>query len=227
MPRKHPPEVVQQAVALGAVVGSEDAAKRLGLDPRTVRTWMGKAGRAPADAITSPDWATLGELARTQVQADLVSGKVKPKDAAVIAAIADRNAAKVTEGPPDTAPSAHAAYNDWLVSDPILDKLGIDVEAIADGTEPFPSPLAELLRRANAEPGQPHREAMLAWFSGRTEFPAGDVLEWAKDQTRRILAEHGSLPRLREWEKAQREATSRGLGTPFADSRAHRSPTCY
>ena len=47
----------------------------------------------PADAISSADWVQLGDIARAQVQAALLSGKVRPKDAAVIAAMADRNAA--------------------------------------------------------------------------------------------------------------------------------------
>jgi hypothetical protein len=73
----------------------------------------------------------------------------------------------------------------------------------------------ELLRRANAEllPDRPEPEhnagrrgPMLAWFSGREEVPAGDVLEWAKEQVRAILTEHGSFPAFAASAEAQRVA---------------------
>jgi hypothetical protein len=47
--------------------------------------------------------------------------------------------------------------------------------------------------RANAEHGQPHRPAILAWFSNRPETPAGDVGMWARDIVRGLLVQHGTL----------------------------------
>jgi hypothetical protein len=90
------------------------------MQARTVRRWCERAGTAPADAIVTADWASLGSM----------------------------------------------------------------------------------------EPDQSHRQAMLAWFSGRPEIPAGDVLPWAQVQTRTLLAEHGSLRDLREW-RVRREAEDR------------------
>lgn len=99
MPRKYPREVVTQAVALASIVGAEEAAKRMRLDPRTVRAWLGRAGKVPADSIAAAAWASLGALARAQVQADLPAGKVPAKTAAIIGAIADRNTIRVKEDP--------------------------------------------------------------------------------------------------------------------------------
>jgi hypothetical protein len=87
-------EVMAQAVSLAVVIGAAAASERLGMHPRTIIGWMARAGKQPRDAITSSDWATLGELARTQVIADLAAGRVRTKDAAVIGAIATRNEAK-------------------------------------------------------------------------------------------------------------------------------------
>lgn len=103
MRKAYSPAQIAEAVSLATIVGAEAAARQLGIDPRTIRGWMERAGKAPADALTSPDWQQLGDLARSQVAASLASGKVRPKDAAVIAAIASRNAAKPpTELDPET-----------------------------------------------------------------------------------------------------------------------------
>jgi hypothetical protein len=83
-----------EAVALGSIVGAEAASKQLGIGPSAIRRWMARAGKTPADAIASADWAQLGEMARAQVASALLAGKVRPKDAAVIAAMPDRNLAK-------------------------------------------------------------------------------------------------------------------------------------
>lgn len=52
---------------------------------------------------------------------------------------------------------------------------------------------------------------MLAWFSDRPEIPAGDVLEWAREQTDAILAEHGSLDDLRQWQERRRAEAHEAL----------------
>ncbi len=163
------------------------------MQAQTVRNWMAKAGRTPADAISSADWAQLGEMARAQVQAALLSGRVRPKDAAVIAAIADRNAAKVEDAPPVSSVFALDAFVDWVVH-----------AGHVETEDDFYGLLPELLRRANEEDGQPHRRPTLAWFSGRPEVPADGVLDWAKEQTHVILAEHGSLDGLRQWQERRR-----------------------
>ena len=81
----------QDAVALAAVVGIEAAASQLGWDRRTVRSWCEKAGKRPELDGSAAGWTQLLDLAQSQVATALASGKVRPKDAAVIAAIAERN----------------------------------------------------------------------------------------------------------------------------------------
>src|SRR5262249_8242308 len=106
-----------EVVAASTVEGAEAASERYGVDVRSVRRWAGAAGKAPADAVTSSQWSDLGALARARVAADLVAGKVRTKDAAIIAAIASRNEAK-----PDaervaepSSVDAKEAFIDWLV----------------------------------------------------------------------------------------------------------------
>jgi hypothetical protein len=50
-----------------------------------------------------------------------------------------------------------------------------------------------LIVRANAEPGMPRQTAILAWFSGREESPAGDV----KSEPRRAVNVPGPLSPLK------------------------------
>jgi hypothetical protein len=68
-----------EAVALGSIVGAEAASKQLGMGASATRRWMARAGKAHADAITSADWAQLGEMARAQVASDFLAGRIRPK----------------------------------------------------------------------------------------------------------------------------------------------------
>jgi hypothetical protein len=81
----------REAVALARAAGAEYAAESLGVDPRTVRKWLEAAGDPPELDGTAAGWTQLLDLAQSQVATALASGKVRPKDAAVIAAIAERN----------------------------------------------------------------------------------------------------------------------------------------
>jgi hypothetical protein len=94
-----------EAIVLGSIIGADAAGLRLKIDPRTIRSWMTRAGRTPADAISAADWSGLGELARAQVASDLASGKVTTIQAATIAGIASRN---VREAPPHAEPLTSA-----------------------------------------------------------------------------------------------------------------------
>jgi hypothetical protein len=182
-----------EAVALAAIVGAETAGKRLSIQPRTIRGWAERAGKAPADAIARTDWAALAEAARARVAAELASGKLSAVQVATIAGIAERNLRDATEPPPESAVAALDAFMDW-----------VDDSGYIEAEEDFDEVLPELIGRANAEDGQPHRRAMLAWFSGRPEIPAGDVLPWAQAQTNAIIAEHGTLDGLRQWRERRR-----------------------
>lgn len=185
-----------EAIALATIVGAEEASRQLGMQTRTIRKWCERAGRAPADAIRGDDWASIGALARSQVAARLAAGKVTPVQAATIAGIAQRNALTVQELPPESAVAALDSFCDWSVGEGYVTD-----EADLDG---FDALQRELIRRANAEPGQPHRPAMLAWFSKRPDIPADDLPTWVQAQTTALIAEHGSLAALREWEVRRR-----------------------
>jgi hypothetical protein len=192
-----------QAVSLGAIIGADAASKQLGMQARSIRNWMARAGATPADAIASADWAALGAMARAQVSADLLAGKVRPKDAAIIGAIADRNAAKPEPVGEESAVAVQPLFMTWLLEtvgaslDASGDALSEDaLAATVDAIEAVRTEL--LLRRANAEtdlyePSSPHRLGVLAWFSGRQEIPSADLLDWAKAQVLDVLATYGSL----------------------------------
>src|SRR5262245_12254953 len=114
--KRHSSESKAEAVALAAIVGADAAAEQLGLGAPRIRAWSCAAGRTPADAIESADRKAPGELARAQVAKNLAAGKVRPKDAAVIAAIAQRNSEKVKE--PEPADPEKAAADQvvaWLM----------------------------------------------------------------------------------------------------------------
>ncbi len=182
-----------EAVALAAAVGAEQAAQALGYDPRTVREWARRADVAPADMISVPDWASLATLAMSRAQRMVTEGKLSAVQLATIAGIATRNAAKVAD-PAPSAVEAREAFFGWLVETIDIERLDQTDEATFGALDKALGHLPPaLLRLANAESGQPHRPALLAWFSGRTETPAGDVLAWAQAQVRAMIAEHGDL----------------------------------
>lgn len=153
-----------EAIALATVIGAEAAAERLHIDPRTVRKWAARAGRAPADAITPTDWAQLGDLARAQVASDLASGKVRTRDAAVIAGIASRNVRdpKPEPEPPD---EAEQLVDLWLSEVDVLfpGQAGLALIALLDGsTEDDPrwdDPLAYLASLGDLEAWRHRRSA--------------------------------------------------------------------
>ena len=108
MPRvAYAPQLVAETVALAAVVGLEAAHVQTGIRRQTIRAWLDRAGKAPADAINAADWQSLGDLARSRVASKLAEGKVSARDAAIIAGIAQRN---TTKPEPEPASSEDDAY---------------------------------------------------------------------------------------------------------------------
>lgn len=172
-----------EAVALASVMGADSAADQLGMTADRIRQWAKQAGVDPADTIDAADWADVERVALARTMAMIVDPRAKPSQVATVAAIAKRNADKPRPEAVDSALEAREAFLDWLC------ERTTDEPALA-------AVPGELLRRANAEPGQPHRRALLAWFSDRTEsnagepIVAGDLLEWAKAQVEDI----GDLP---------------------------------
>jgi hypothetical protein len=192
---------IAEAIALGRVIGSEAAGKQLGIQPRTIRGWMAKAGDPPELQGDGPSWARLHSLAMARAEAMLTSGKLSAVASATVAAIAQRNADKVTQAPePESAVSALDTFQDWICE--TIDLAG-DPEPIVEAIEAWT--YHGLLRLANAENAEwddpyrqsagtsAHRSACLAWHSHRPDIPAGDIVEWAKAQTLAVIEEHGSL----------------------------------
>ena len=211
----------QEAVALARVAGVEAAAQSLGIDRRTVRKWSDQAGDRPELDGSAEGWQRLLDLAQSKVAVALSNGTVRPKDAAVIAAIAERNLRQLEDrfkkrktGEP-LAIDARDVFVEWIFDtlpefrpDAMPDEEdALDAHVIELGNA-VSWLQAELLRRAKVEQDAtrgyvsdqptPHRRALLAWHSGRTEWEgvpiiAGDILEWAQAHTLAIVGEHSSL----------------------------------
>src|SRR5262245_60102209 len=91
MRKQYTPQQRAEIVALAVVAGAETAATKHGADVRSVRKWMVAAGHTPASLVEPAGWRQLLDLAQAQVAGALAAGNVRAKDAAVIAAIAERN----------------------------------------------------------------------------------------------------------------------------------------
>lgn len=207
MPRRsYSPAQQAEAVALARSGGAELAAQQMGMDPRYVRKLLAKAGDPPELDGTADGWQRLLTLAQAKVESALLNPKLHPATAATIAGIAERNLAKLRDRPAtvDSAVAARDAFLDWMVEN-VPDEVNDDasMDRLADTILDLKSTL--LIDAANREPGQPHRAAILAWFSGRSEVDAGDVLDWAKAQVLAMLAEHGTILAWREHTDAQDE----------------------
>lgn len=199
----------REAVALARVIGAEAASKQLGIGGKdTVRGWMLAAGDPPELQGSAEGWSRLLDLAQSKAEADLASGKLSAVQAASIAGIAERNLREIAKSKPEQAATsavvAREGFYDWLV-DTLTIPPPDDWPAVESAVDHIQR---ELLVRANAEPYQPHRTAMLAWFSGN-EREAGDILEWAQGQVADLIATHGSLVAWERWRQAiaDREAT--------------------
>lgn len=202
--RSYSPAQQAEAVALARSGGAELAATTMGMDVRYVRKLLAKAGDPPELDGTADGWQRLLTLAQAKVESALLNPKLHPVTAATIGGIAERNLAKLRDRPtpPDSAVAAREAFLDWMAETlPADDPTTMD--RVWDAVASLPSNL--LIQRANAEPGMPHRAAILAWFSGRPEVEAGDVLDWAKAQVLAMLAEHGTILAWREHTDAQDE----------------------
>lgn len=117
--RKITPAEKAEAIALGAVLGADEAGAQLGIDPDSIRRWSKAAGRNPADTIEAPSWQRLGALALARAEKLVAEGKMSAVTLATVAGIAKRNQDKpkpTEDEPPDAAlfrwideryPSAH------------------------------------------------------------------------------------------------------------------------
>ena len=177
MRKAYSPQRKSEVIALARVQGIEATARQTGIDKRAIRGWCERAGVVPADALgTVADWASLGELARSQVAERLASGKVHPRDAAIIAGIADRNTRKPEPQPePEGDPEAEAWTDALLVAlearypsvDPI-DSLGYAMTWLdGAGEEPWIDDPAQLVARLPAD--------WSAWLADRDAARAAEA----------------------------------------------------
>ena len=116
--KRYTPAQQAEAVAIARSAGAKYAAEHLGMDVRTVRSYLDAAGDPPELDGTASGWKQLIDLAQSQVVAALTSGKVRPKDAAVIAAIAERNLRTIEDRAErkraDAEPENHwTAFDEW------------------------------------------------------------------------------------------------------------------
>jgi hypothetical protein len=84
----------------------------LGIDPRTVRKWSAQVGDRPELDGSAEGWQRLLHLAQSRVAVALASGKVRPKDAAVIAAIAERNLRQLADRSEKREPEPQEPWTD-------------------------------------------------------------------------------------------------------------------
>jgi hypothetical protein len=87
MPRPKPVHVRAEAVALARIVGAQEAARRLGLDIRSVRGWSQAQGVTTADVIDPDMLAAAADLALARVTSEVASGKLTGSRLAVVAGI--------------------------------------------------------------------------------------------------------------------------------------------
>jgi hypothetical protein len=174
---------------------------------------MDAAGVQPGADLPQERLEALRDLAEASVTRDLVEGRIRGVQAMTVAGIARRHLAKaqaVSTVVPASAVAARETFFYWL-EDVAAD--GIESEEEIDATIAAIGAIVTdlLLRRANAEadpygPPSPHRVSILAWFSGRSEIPAGDVLDWAKAQVLEVIETHGSIVAWHAFQQAENEA---------------------
>lgn len=193
----------REAVALARIVGADLASSQLGIGGKdTIRKWMAQAG-APSELQGSPAvWGRIQELALAKAEQLVATGRLSPIQLLTVAGIARRNESK-SEPAAASSVMARDTFADWVTGEaaPML-RDDADLDDLASGIRHLRH---ELLIRANAEDAAgmtEHRSAILAWFSGRPEVEAGDVLEWAQAQVADIIATNGSLLGWERWRQA-------------------------
>jgi hypothetical protein len=115
MPKRYSPEQMREAVALARVVGAEVAAETLGMDARTVRGWLAKAGDPPELQGSASQWTQALELAQAKLASKIASGKLTAVQLATVAGIAERNLTNLGKTQPEqAAPDWGARLHAWV-----------------------------------------------------------------------------------------------------------------
>lgn len=123
---KHDLAFRAEAVALAAVIGLSAAAERLGIEERTLKSWMLKAGKDPADVIAPASWERLAGLALTKAERVIAEGKLSAAQLINAASMAEQRAAAkpATEAP--TADERFLAWVDARYATPQERRLAVD-----------------------------------------------------------------------------------------------------
>lgn len=201
MPKTHPMHVRLRAVALAEAADVPTAARTLGVSEKAIREWIAEA----------PDQSALErshDLAMSELKAKMASGETRGiRDLAVVAGIMRDKIARYGRKPEPTGTTSIQvldALTDWLV-DEVADPADLEdekagLEAIAEAEADL---RRELLRRANAEAGQPHRPSILHWYRASFDLSTGkepgphpasvDLLDWCQAHIAELVITHGSL----------------------------------
>lgn len=103
-----------EAVALARTVGADIAADQLGIDVKTVRRWLAKAGDAPELGADPGTWRALMDLAIARAASAVAGGKLTAVQVATIAGIAARNAQRDPKPEPVREPTEAEVFVDTL-----------------------------------------------------------------------------------------------------------------
>ena len=80
-----------EAVALADVMGADEAGKRLGIDPRTIRGWAQQLGRRPELDVPADELEPVYRLALARVTTEITEGKIRgPQLATVLGIMRDK-----------------------------------------------------------------------------------------------------------------------------------------
>jgi DNA-binding transcriptional MerR regulator len=99
------------ALALASVEGAEQAAERLGIDPRTIRRWQAAAGVRPELDVPSDALQSLYDLAVAKVTADVAAGRIKGTQLMTIVGIARDKLDRARRQAPPAEPDQKEPYS--------------------------------------------------------------------------------------------------------------------
>jgi len=178
---------------LAGATDVQNAAKLTGIPAETIARWVDADGDVDQSTLER-----LRDLAESELTVRLASGQTRGvRDLAVVVGIMRDKVARYgrkAEPTGTTAVEVRDALEEWVI-DAVVDEAHLTDDGAFDAHHDATNGLqSELLRRANDEPGQPHRPALLAWFSGKAEVPAlPDLFDWATAHLSKLVMEHGDL----------------------------------
>jgi hypothetical protein len=175
----------REAVALARVAGAEAAAEALGIDPRTVRGWLARAGDPPELEGNAAAWQRAFDLAHAKVEGFLASGKASAVQAATIMGIAQRNLASIERDGHGKANPAGEPTN----VEQAVDEFEVHVAERYPGVDP--SVVLQVLLGHERLAGEP------------MEADDEDVIGSWLDTLDELVQEHGSVEAAREWQRAE------------------------